>query len=121
MNEQSDIWTSRLAILKRLYRLMLMYFFEVLQSNPAALDIPDLHAMAKDYDVDATLIMCRMALVIGVRCNKKAIFIDSILNLSDTHQEYIMEVIQDVRLYIFLDNYLCTDCASGEYAHISWF
>ena len=95
--QPSDNWVLRFSALKRLYRLMTQYFADVLQKPTSGLDVPDLQAIAKDHDVAATLIMCRLTIAIGVQCEKNKEFIDKIQGLSETDQHYLMRAIEQVR------------------------
>jgi len=99
--QPSDNWVLRFGALKRLYRLMTQYFSDVLQKPTAGLDVPNLQAMAKDHQLQATLIMCRLTIAIGVQCEKNKEFIDKIQGLSETDQHYLMKAIEQVR-YSFL-------------------
>ncbi|CDO69034.1 hypothetical protein BN946_scf184834.g41 [Trametes cinnabarina] len=92
----SDNWVLRFSTLKRLYRLMTQYFSEVLHQPTGALDIPDLQAISKDYNVNATLIMCRLAIVIAVQCENNQTIIERIQKLTESEQHSLMRVIEQV-------------------------
>ncbi|KAJ7756771.1 HOOK protein-domain-containing protein [Mycena maculata] len=94
--QPSDNWVLRFSSLKRLYRLMTQYFADVLQKPTSGLDVPDLQAIAKDHAVQATLIMCRLTIAIGVQCEKNKEFIDKIQGLSETDQHFLMKAIEQV-------------------------
>lgn len=76
---------------------MTQYFADVLQKPTSSLDVPDLQAIAKDHDLRATLIMCRLTIAIGVQCEKNKEIIDKIQGLSETDQHYLMKAIEQVR------------------------
>jgi protein HOOK3 len=86
----------RFNALKRLYRLLIQYFSDVLNQNTSALEVPDLQAMAKDHSVKDTLIMCRLTIAIAVQCEDNKHIIDKIQSLSDTSQHYLMKAIEQV-------------------------
>ncbi|KII88905.1 hypothetical protein PLICRDRAFT_175157 [Plicaturopsis crispa FD-325 SS-3] len=92
----SDNWVLRFSALKRLYRLMTQYFTDVLQKPTSGLDVPDLQAIAKDHNVAATLIMCRLTIAIGVQCEKNKDIIEKIQGLSETDQHYLMRAIEQI-------------------------
>ncbi|KIM87652.1 hypothetical protein PILCRDRAFT_815228 [Piloderma croceum F 1598] len=92
----SDNWVLRFSALKRLYRLMTQYFADVLQKPTSGLDVPDLQAIAKDHNVTATLIMCRITIAIAVQCEKNKEIIEKIQGLSETDQHYLMKAIEQV-------------------------
>ena len=75
---------------------MAQYFSDVLQKPTTGLDVPNLQAMAKDYDSAATLIMCRLTIAIGVQCEKNKEFIDKIQGLSEVDQHHLMKAIEQV-------------------------
>ena len=91
-----DNWVLRFSALKRLYRLMTQYFTDVLQKPTSGLDVPDLQAIAKDYNSLATLIMCRITIAIGVQCEQNKQFIDKIQRLSEMDQHHLMKAIEQV-------------------------
>ena len=95
-SQPSENWVLRFGSLKRLYRLMTQYFADVLQKPTSSLDVPDLQAIAKDHSLSATLIMCRLTIVIGVQCEKNKEFIDKIQVLSETDQHHLMKAIEQV-------------------------
>ena len=87
----------RFNALKRLYRLLIQYFSDVLNQNTSALQVPDLQAMAKDYSLKDTLIMCKLTISIAVQCENNEHIIGKIQSLSDTSQHYLMKAIEQVR------------------------
>ena len=76
---------------------MTQYFADVLQKPNSGLDVPDLQALAKDFNVAAALIMCRLTIAIAVQCEKNKEVIDRIQGLSDGDQHYLMKAIEQVR------------------------
>ncbi|GLB35178.1 putative HOOK protein [Lyophyllum shimeji] len=94
--QPSENWVLRFSALKRLYRLMTQYFTDVLQKPTGSLDVPDLQAIAKDHNLAATLIMCRMTIAIGVQCEKNKQFIDKIQGLNEADQHHLMKAIEQV-------------------------
>ena len=77
---------------------MTQYFSEVLHQPTGALEVPDLQAIAKDYNVNATLIMCRLTIAIAVQCENNKEIIERIQRLSETEQHSLMRVIEQVRI-----------------------
>ncbi|KAH7906479.1 HOOK-domain-containing protein [Hygrophoropsis aurantiaca] len=92
----SDNWVLRFSALKRLYRLLTQYFADVLQKPTSGLEVPDLQAIAKDYNVSATLIMCRITIAIAVQCEKNKEIIERIQRLNETDQHHLMKAIEQV-------------------------
>ena len=75
---------------------MTQYIANVLQKPTNSLDVPDLQAIARDFDLRATLAMCRLLIVIGVQCEENKAFIDKIRELEEGHQHLIMKAIEQV-------------------------
>ena len=100
--QPSDNWVLRFSALKRLYRLMTQYFSEVLHQPTSALEVPDLQAIAKDYNVNATLIMCRLTIAIAVQCENNKEIIERIQRLSESEQHSLMRVIEQVRTHLLV-------------------
>lgn len=94
--QQSENWVLRFNVLKRLYRLMTQYITDVLQKPTAALRVPDLQVIAKDYSLSETLVICRLAIAIGVQCEKNKLFIEKIQGLSEADQHHLMKAIEQV-------------------------
>ncbi|KAI0646785.1 HOOK-domain-containing protein [Trametes meyenii] len=94
--QPSDNWVLRFSSLKKLYRLMTQYFSEVLHQPTSSLDVPDLQAVAKDYNVNATLIMCRLTIAIAVQCENNKDIIERIQKLTESEQHSLMRVIEQV-------------------------
>jgi len=76
---------------------MTQYFSDVLGQPTDALEVPDLQAVAKDYNVPSTLIMCRLTLAIAVQCDKNKEFIEKIQGLSEANQHHLMKAIEQVK------------------------
>ena len=97
-----DNWVLRFSALKKLYRLMTTYFSEVLHQPTGALEVPDLQAIAKDYNVNATLTMCRLTIAIAVQCENNKEIIERIQKLTESEQHSLMRVIEQVRAGLLL-------------------
>jgi protein HOOK3 len=54
--------------------------------------------MAKDNNVKATLIMCRLTIAIAVQCDNNKLIIEKIQGLSETNQHYLMKAIEQASL-----------------------
>ena len=95
--QPSENWVLRFSSLKRLYRLMTQYFSDVLHQPTSALDVPDLQAMAKDFNNDAALVMCRLTIAIAVQCESNKQIIEKIQSLTEAEQHSLMRAIEQVR------------------------
>lgn len=76
---------------------MTQYFSDVLHQQTSALDVPDLQAIAKDQNIPATLIMCRLTIAIAVQCAHNEEIIGRITKLSESEQHSLMKAIEQVR------------------------
>ncbi|THH31768.1 hypothetical protein EUX98_g2425 [Antrodiella citrinella] len=94
--QPSDNWVLRFSSLKRVYRLMTQYFSDTLHQPTNTLDVPDLQAIAKDHNVTAMLIMCRLSIAIAVQCEKNKEIIERIQRLSESEQHSLMRSIEQV-------------------------
>lgn len=93
----SDNWVLRFSSLKRLYRLLTQYFTDVLQKPTSGLEVPDLQAIAKDFNMSATLVLCRMTIAIAVQSEKNKEIIEKIQKLNEGAQHQLMKAIEQVR------------------------
>jgi protein HOOK3 len=82
---------------KRVYRLITQYLSDVFGQPTDTLEVPDLQAVAKNYNVPSTLMMCRLTLAIAVQCDKNKEFIEKIQGLSEGNQHYLMKAIEQVQ------------------------
>jgi protein HOOK3 len=80
---------------------MTQYFSNVLRQPTSGLEVPDLQAMAKDNDLESTLLMCRLIVAIAVNCSKNEQFIANIQTLGQTDQQQLMRSIERVRMKLF--------------------
>ena len=76
---------------------MSQYFTDVMNQPVDALEVPDLQAMAKDADMQATLAMCRLTIVIAVQSSSNKDIIGKIQQLDQEYQHCLMRVIEQVR------------------------
>ncbi|KAI0048241.1 HOOK-domain-containing protein [Auriscalpium vulgare] len=94
--QPSDNWVLRFSALKRVYRLMTQYFSDVLHQPTGSLDVPNLQAAAKEYNVAAILALCRLTIAIAVQCERNKDFIEKIQSLSELDQHHLMKAIEQV-------------------------
>ena len=76
---------------------MTQYFSDILHQPTSALDVPDLQMMAKDNNINATLIMCRLTIAIAVQCEMNKEIIAKIQSLTEAEQHSLMRAIEQVR------------------------
>ena len=75
---------------------MTQYLTDVQQRSSNSLDVPDLQAMAKDYNLTATLEMCRLTIAIAIHSEMNKETVERIQRLSEDHQNSLMKAIEQV-------------------------
>ncbi len=81
---------------------MTQYFSAVLGQSTDTLEVPDLQAVANEYNVPSTLMMCRLTVAIAVQCDKNKEFIEKIQGLSEEDQHCLMKAIEQVQQNFFI-------------------
>ncbi|BGP45203.1 hypothetical protein JCM10450v2_001020 [Rhodotorula kratochvilovae] len=95
----SENWVLRFNNLKRLYKLVVRYFEDVLHSSTAALLTPNLQLVAKNATVDADDEVCKLAglvLALSVQSPHKEQHITRIQSLDEWVQRELMYSIEQV-------------------------
>jgi protein HOOK3 len=77
---------------------MTQYLSDALGQPTGGFDVPSLQEMAKSADLRATLLMCRLAVTIAVRCENNAEVIQKIQDLPTGDQGALMEAMQKASL-----------------------
>ncbi|KAG9018196.1 hypothetical protein FRB90_011894 [Tulasnella sp. 427] len=112
--QATENWVLRFSSLKRLYRLITQYYTEVLHQPASALEVPDLQAVAKEYNVPETLRLCRLTIGIAVQSEKKKEIIVGIQGLEETYQSSLMRAIEKV-----MSKLTPPDSAGSEQQHMT--
>lgn len=99
-SQPSDNWVLRLGSLKRLFRLISQYFADVLHQPTHALGVPDLQAIAENFDIAQTLTICRLTIAIAVQSSKKKDVIERIQQLNEADQHALMRAIEEVSIAV---------------------
>ncbi|PWN51409.1 hypothetical protein IE53DRAFT_51455 [Violaceomyces palustris] len=94
--DPKDNWVLKIGTLKRLYKLMVQYYSEILLCSPQALPAPDLNAIAKSSDEEELCKLCHLAVGIAVHSEKNDQHIAAIQSLSEGDQEQLMNSINEV-------------------------
>ncbi|KAH7107452.1 HOOK protein-domain-containing protein [Auriculariales sp. MPI-PUGE-AT-0066] len=101
----ADNWALRFNSLKRLFRLMNQYYADVLHQPTTAIEVPNLQAIAQDYNIEDTLALCRLAIAIAVQGEKNKSVIERIQTLNGDDQHALMRAIEQVRRHPSDDHY----------------
>jgi protein HOOK3 len=91
----------RFSALKRLFRLITQYFTDVLHQPTSFLEVPDLQAIAKDFDEAGTLALCRLTIAIAVHSEQNKVIIERIQLLTEPKQHILMKAIEQVSYVLF--------------------
>lgn len=81
--------------------MITQYYADVLHQPTAALDVPNLQAIAQDYNIRETLVMCRLTIAIAVQSETNKAVIERIQQLSETDQHALMKAIEQARHFRF--------------------
>lgn len=93
--DTKDNWILRTGTLKRLYKLVLQYYTEVLEQSSRALSIPDLEALAKEASLKELNKLGRLVIGIAVRSERANEHIAAIQSLPLEDQQQLMFAIEE--------------------------
>ncbi|KAI9137506.1 hook-related protein family [Paraphysoderma sedebokerense] len=94
--ERGDNWVFRFNNLKKMYKLVISYYEDVLHSRVSEMDTPNLSSIAKDSDLNEILKLASLILLLSVQCPKKEKFISAIQTLDEFSQQQIMLIISQM-------------------------
>ncbi|KAJ3195407.1 hypothetical protein HK101_000313 [Irineochytrium annulatum] len=94
--DTGDNWVLKFNNLKKLYKLLTGFYEEVLGQNTAALDVPNLTAIARDSDVAEILKLAQLIIALAVQCEQNQRYIVMIQGLDAGSQHALMLAIEQV-------------------------
>lgn len=94
--DAKDNWVLKIGTLKRLYKLVVQYYIEVLQQSPRALKVPDLDVLARDGSYTELARLGRLVIGIAVRSEHASEHIAAIQTLDLEAQQQLMHTIEEV-------------------------
>ncbi|TPX54803.1 hypothetical protein PhCBS80983_g05745 [Powellomyces hirtus] len=94
--DYDDNWVMKFNGLKKLYKLLMGYYQEVLGQNTAGLEIPNLTLIARDADVVETLKLAQLVIALAVQCENNQRYVLKIQALDQTSQHALMLAIETV-------------------------
>ncbi|UZJ57470.1 hypothetical protein CBS101457_006790 [Exobasidium rhododendri] len=94
--DTKDNWVLKIGTLKRLMKLILQYYHEVLQQSPQALEMPDLDILAREKSPSELCKLGRLVIGIAVRSNHASEHIAAIQTLPIEDQQQLMIAIEQV-------------------------
>ncbi|KAJ3076454.1 hypothetical protein HK102_005417, partial [Quaeritorhiza haematococci] len=92
--EAGDNWVLKFNNLKKLYKLLLGYFEEVLGQNTSAMEVPNLTTIARDGDDIEILKLAQIVLLLAVQCENNQVYILKIQQLDQGSQHALMLTIE---------------------------
>ncbi|SNX86629.1 related to Hook protein [Melanopsichium pennsylvanicum] len=98
--DTKDNWVLTIGTLKRLFKLMMQFYSQILQCAPTPLPAPDLNAIARSADPIELSKLCLLAIGIAVQSEKNESHIAAIQTLDQTHQHQLMMSIESIMSYI---------------------
>jgi protein HOOK3 len=78
---------------------MTQYLSDLLGQPAGSFTVPGLQEMAKESDPLATVLMCRLAVTIAIRCENNADVIRKIQTLPEQDQGALMDAMKSVSSY----------------------
>ncbi|ORY99986.1 hypothetical protein BCR43DRAFT_434696 [Syncephalastrum racemosum] len=100
-----DNWVLRVNNLKKLHRLVSLFYKEKLNRDPSTLPSVNLNLIAKEADIDETISLCQLVLGIAMQCDlpQRQTYIEKIQSLSQPCMQVLMQKIEEVsHLFLFL-------------------
>ncbi|KAI8371400.1 uncharacterized protein BYT42DRAFT_66591 [Radiomyces spectabilis] len=100
---ETSNWVVRFNNQKKLHKLILRYFEEILGQDPELLPPVNLTAIAKDADLHELLLMCQLVIAIAVQSDNNRRYIEMIQSLTQKSQHALMVSIEEVMNYFNAD------------------
>ena len=82
--------------LKKLYKVLIGYYEEVLGQNTSAVEVPNLTSIARDADVVELLKLAQLVIALAVQCENNQQYIAKIQSLNQQSQHALMLSIETV-------------------------
>ncbi|KZV94081.1 HOOK-domain-containing protein [Exidia glandulosa HHB12029] len=111
----ADNWALRFNSLKRLFRLMNQYYTDVLKQPTTSIQVPNLQAIAQDYNLDEALVLCQLTIAIAVQSQQNKSVIERIQNLNDGDQHALMKAIEQARVLLLAEHMRLTPASSDDH------
>ncbi|KAJ3289904.1 hypothetical protein HK104_007134 [Borealophlyctis nickersoniae] len=94
--DTGDNWVLKFNNLKKLYKVLIGFYEEVLGQNTAGLEVPNLTSIARDADVIELLKLSQLIIALAVQCENNQKYIAKIQSLSQQSQHSLMLAIEMV-------------------------
>ncbi|KAJ1918303.1 hypothetical protein H4219_002700 [Mycoemilia scoparia] len=91
-----DNWVLKFNNLKKLHRLIVRYYEEIIGYQTSRLEAPNLNAIAKDMDEQELLKLCHLVVTMAVQCENNEHYVGMIMQLDEEDQRSLMFAIESV-------------------------
>ena len=92
-------WVLKASNLKRLHRLVIVYYEDVLQQDTSELAVPDLQAASKQSDAKSLCALAELIVGCAVQCDNNKEYIQRITTLDETAQSNLKQIIEKLIVY----------------------
>ncbi|KAG2186909.1 hypothetical protein INT44_003136 [Umbelopsis vinacea] len=96
VTETSDNWMLRFNNLKKLHKLIVRYYEEILGQDIESIPSVNLNAIAKDADSKDLLRLCQLVVALAVQSDNNNMYIELIQSLTQKSQHALMVSIEEV-------------------------
>lgn len=97
VTETSDNWMLRFNNLKKLHKLIVRYYEEILGQDIESIPSVNLNAIAKDADTKDLLRLCQLVVALAVQSDNNNMYIEMIQSLTQKSQHALMVSIEEVK------------------------
>ncbi|KAH8550017.1 hypothetical protein BGW37DRAFT_428270 [Umbelopsis sp. PMI_123] len=98
VTDTSDNWMLRFNNLKKLHKLIVRYYEEILGQDIESIPSVNLNAIAKDADTKDLLRLCQLVVALAVQSDNNNMYIEMIQSLTQKSQHALMVSIEE---YLF--------------------
>jgi len=96
VTETSDNWMLRFNNLKKLHKLIVRYYEEILGQDIESIPSVNLNAIAKDADTKDLLRLCQLVVALAVQSDNNNMYIEMIQSLTQKSQHALMVSIEEI-------------------------
>lgn len=94
--DTSDNWMIRFNNLKKLHKLVIRYYEEIMGQDIECIPVVNLNAIAKDADAKDLLRLCQLVVAVAVQSENNNMYIEMIQSLTQKSQHALMVSIEEI-------------------------
>ncbi|CAM0141512.1 unnamed protein product [Umbelopsis sp. WA50703] len=94
--DASDNWMIRFNNLKKLHKLVIRYYEEIMGQDIECIPVVNLNAIAKDADAKDLLRLCQLVVALAVQSENNNMYIEMIQSLTQKSQHALMVSIEEI-------------------------